>query len=71
MIIGYDYVGAIAQGRITDHRRHADQCHFSAGKESRWRPRLMAALRAIAFASAAQYSLPFVPELRDYPVRRP
>lgn len=71
MIIGYDYVGAIAQGRIADHRRHTDQCHFSAGNGSRWRPRLMAALRAIAFASAAQYSLPFVPELRDYPVRLP
>ncbi|TCN44685.1 hypothetical protein EV644_101177 [Kribbella orskensis] len=71
MIIGYDYVGAIAQGRTADHRRPEDQRHFSTGKESRWRPRLMAALRAIAFASAAQYSLPFVPELRDYPVGRP
>jgi hypothetical protein len=71
MIIGYDYVGAIAQGRAADHRRYADRCHFSAGKESRWRPRLMSALRAIAFASAAQYSLPYVPELRDHPVRRP
>lgn len=71
MIIGYDYVGAIAQSRTADHRQHADRCHFSAGKESRWRPRLMAALRAIALASAAQYSLPYVPEFRDYPVRRP
>lgn len=71
MIIGYDYLGAVAEARIAGHRRHADHCPIGAGKESRWRPRLMAALRAIAFASAAQYSLPLVPEVRDYPVRRP
>jgi hypothetical protein len=71
MIIGYDYLGAVAEARIAGHRRHADQCPISTGKESRWRPRLVAALRAIAFASAAQYSLPFLPELHDYPVRRP
>jgi hypothetical protein len=74
MIIGFDYVAAAAEARIVGHRRHADQLRAGQDTEprpSRWRSRLMAALRAIAFASAAQYPLPFVPELRDHPVSRP
>ncbi|TDO46828.1 hypothetical protein EV643_110211 [Kribbella sp. VKM Ac-2527] len=74
MIIGFDYVVAAAEAPVVGHRRHADQLRVGQDTEprpSQWRSRLMAALRAIAFASAAQYSLPFVPEPRDYPVSRP
>jgi hypothetical protein len=74
MIIGFDYVAASTEARIAGHRRHADQWQLGQHAEkrpSRWRPRLRAALRALAAASAAQYPLPFVPEPRDYPVRRP
>lgn len=74
MIIGFDYVAASAEARIAGHRRHADQWRAGQDAEprrSRWRPRLMAALRAIGAASAAQYPLPFVPEAHDYPVHRP
>jgi hypothetical protein len=74
MIIGFDYVAASTEARFTGHRRHADQWQLEQHAEkrlSRWRPQLKAALRALAAASAAQYPLPFVPELRDYPVRRP
>ena len=71
MIIGFDYVAASAEARIAGHRRPADQWQRDEPRPSRWRSRLGAALRALAAASAAQYPLPFVPELRDYPVRRP
>ena len=74
MIIGFDYVAASTEARITGHRHHADEWQLGQRAEprrSRWRSRLVAALRALAVASAAQYPLPFVPEVRDDPVRRP
>lgn len=80
IIVGFDYVASTAQARNADRLREAEQWRRAAstGRDERRadrrtnrRRRLRAALRALAAASAASYPLPFVPELHDYPVRRP
>jgi hypothetical protein len=74
MIIGFDYVAASAEAGIAGRRRHADQRQleqYAEPRPSRWRAWVSSAVRALAGVSAAQYPLPFVPDARDYPARRP